>query len=243
MRIRYQDLPGATVELIQRMLRDRGLGEGSMYLMVRRTWLLWMGLTALAFGSFSVWALATGARAGPRQADALLPWAGLTGLVYGAVALVEYLRVLAASLKPFILLTPFNLIKCSGSQHPLEMYRLSEANGFERVEEYNGATWQGQVFLFKFDGGHQVRFVLRRRKDIDDALRTLDLARAAARGERLPAGPVRDAGDLRPGHLRGLQRRGTLQQFLDPASEGWLVFLGLFTIAFVLWALFRTILG
>ena len=42
--------------------------------------------------------------------------------------------------------------------------------------------------------------------------------------------------------LQGWLMRGTLQQFLDPASEGWLVFLGLFTIAFVLWAAFRAIL-
>jgi hypothetical protein len=239
MRIRFQDLPRDTMARIERIVQDGGLGEGAAFIPVRRTWLAWMGVIALAVGTGSAWALATGAAASPRWSEAVLPYVGLIGLAYGAVALVEYLRILAAPLKPFILLTPFNLIKCGGSQHPLEIYRLAEANSFQRVEEYSGAKWQGQYFVFKFDGGHTVRFMLRHRQEIEAALRALDLARAAARGERLPDGPVRDTGDLRPGHLQALQRPYGLEQLLDPTSEFWLVTLGLLIIAMFVWAVFR----
>jgi hypothetical protein len=239
MRVRFQDLSPDTAAQLKRVAQARGLGKGTVFIDLRRGWLLWVGLIALATGLVSAWALAYGTEAGPLPADALLPWAGLVGLVYGTVALADYVRVLLAELKPFVLLTPFNLVRCRGSQHPIELFRLPEANAFQCVEEYNGATWQGQSYVFTFDGGHQIRFTLRQKQAIEAANATLALARNAARGERLPDLPIREIGDLRPGHIQALNRRSALRQLLDPASETWLVMFLLFVIAGVVWAIFR----
>jgi len=243
MRVRLQDLPGDAAARLERIIQNRGLGEEAVFLPLRRVWLLWAGLAALAAGAVAAWGLVTGAAGTGLWSLRPPAWAGLTGLVYGTVALVDYLRILAAEWKPFILVTPLNLIRCLGSHHPLEMYRLSEASQFDQVEEYHGAAWQGQTFRFTFDGGHKVRFMLRRREDIAAVNRTLQWARRAARGERLPDGPVRAAGDLRPGHLQALRGSGRIEAFLDPSSESWAVVLALLVLGMLAWAVLNRMLG
>jgi hypothetical protein len=236
MLVRVQDLPGDVSARLERIIQDKGLGEGAVFLPLRRVWLLWVGLCALAAGAVAAWGLVSGAAGTGLWRLRLPAWAGLTGLVYGTVALVDYLRGLAAKWKPFILVTPLNLIRCLGSHHPLEMYRLPEASQFNQEEEYEGATWQGQTFHFMFEGGHKVRFMLHSRKDIAAVTHTLQSARKAARGERLPDGPLRDAGDLCPGHLQALQGNGRIGEFLDPSSKSWLVVLALLVMGMLLWA-------
>lgn len=230
MRVRFQDLPGETQARIQQVDRGGPPGPGAFFLRTRRVWLAWAGPLAAVAGALSLGVLSAGARGG----DALLARAGLAGLAYAAVALLEGVRSLGAPLKPFILVTPSDLVRSPGSGRPLEMYRLAEASSFQRVEEYSGVRWRGQAFVFKFDGGRQVRFVLRRQADIQAALHTLDLARAAGRGEKLPGGP---APDLRPGHLQDLPGPGLPGQLLDPGSPFWIWVLLLFALGLIAWAL------
>jgi hypothetical protein len=240
MKILLKDLPPDAVYQITGLVREQGLGTGVFVHPVRRNWLLYMGVISLGLGLLSAWILVRGELASAPRMEALLPWVGLIGLVYGPLALVEYLRVLGAQLKPFLLLTPVHLVRCHGSHRALEVHRLSEAAAFQRVEEYDGAKWKGQAYAFDFDGGAKVHFTLNKRQDVEAANRVLDLARAAAGGERLPGG-ILNLGDFRPNPALA-QREGNLQQFLDPASELWLVMLGLLCIGFVIWALLRSFL-
>jgi hypothetical protein len=239
MRVHCQDLPPETLARFKSIAQHGGLGEGALFLALRRGWMLWVGLPALGIGALSAWVLRTGGYSGDSRWDFLLPWAGLVGLAYGFVAVLEFLRCRTAELKPFLLVTPLNLIKCRGSQHPLEMYRLAEARALQRVEDYNGAKWRGQEFVFDFDGGHKVRFTLSSRSAIEAAERTLDLARRAAQGERLPDGPVRDAGELRPAHVQEWPGGSVRQQLLDPTSETWVFTLLVPVIGLMAWAMFR----
>ncbi len=239
MKIRQGDLPADRVDLLKRILRERGLGEGTLLLIQPHRWLIVMGLLSLGIGLASAWSLGNGVSGWPRPADAALPWVGLLGLAYGPLALMEYAQILRAELKPFLLLTPFNLIRCRGSHRPLEVYRLPEARAFERVEEYQGVKWAGQAFTFKFEGDQQVKFVLRQAKDIQVAERTLALARAAGRGEPLPDLPIRRAGELGPGYSHPEPKAGGLETFFDPSSETWLLVLGFLCLAFIPYAIFR----
>jgi len=239
MRIRLRDLPADRVDLLKRIVQERGLGEGTLFLAEPHRWLVVMGLLSLGIGLVSAWSLSSGVPDWPRHADAALPWVGLLGLAYGPLALLEYAQVLRSELKPFLLVTPFNLVLCRGSHRPLELYRLPEATAFERVVEYQGVKWTGQTYAFTFDGGNPVKFVLHHAKDIEAADRTLALARAAGRGEALPDLPVRRAGDLGPGYSHPQPKAGGLEKLFDPASETWLIVLGLLTLAFIPYAIFR----
>jgi hypothetical protein len=238
MRVPLQDLPADRAELLSRVVRERGLGEGSVYLAMPYRWLAPMGLLALGLGLASAWSL-RGVQAWPRPADSILPWVGLLGLAYGPLALLEFARILRAELGPFVLLTPFELVRCRGSHRPLELYRLPEVRAFERVEEYHGVKWTGQTCAFTFEGGRRVKVVLRRAKDIEAMDRALALARAAGRGEPLPDLPVRGAGSLAPGYTRPEPEPGGLEKALDPASETWLLVLCVLCLAFIPYALFR----
>lgn len=239
MRTHLRDLPADRVGLLKQISRERGLGEGTLFLATQNRWLAVMGLLSLGIGLASAWSLGTGIPEWPRPVDALLPWVGLLGLAYGPLALAEYIQLLRAELKPFLLLTPINLIRCRGSHRPLELYRLPEARAFERVEEYNGATWSGQSYVFDFEEGNRIRFVLRQKRDIEVADRTLALARAAGRGEPLPDLPIRRAGDLGLGYSHPMPKAGGLEKLLDPASETWLLVLGFLCLAFIPYAIFR----
>ena len=238
MKVWLRDLPPDTMFQLDRIVREKGLGASAFCHPIRRTWLAVMGAVSLGVGLLSAWILLSKEPLGLRPLEVPLPWVGLLGLVYGPVALVEYLRVLGAGLKPFLLLTPFNLVRCLGSHRPLELYRLAEASAFQRVEEDDGAKWKGQAYAFTFDGGHKVNFTLNRKQDVAAANVTLDLARSVASGERLPAGAP-PLGDLQPSHLQGLPKETTVQQLLNPTSELWLLALGLLCIGFVLWVLLR----
>jgi hypothetical protein len=239
MKVPLSALPADRVDLLKRITRERGLGEGTLFLAEPHRWLAIMGLLSLGIGLASAWALGRGVSDWPRPADAAVPWIGLLGLVYGPLALMEYAQVLRAELKPFLLLTPFNLIRCRGSHRPLELYRLPEARAFERVQEYQGVKWTGQTYTFTFEGGKPIKFVLRHAKDIEVADRTLALARAAGRGEPLPDLPIRRAGDLGPGYSHPEPKPGGLEKLFDPASETWLLVLGLLCLAFIPYAIFR----
>ena len=239
MRLRLGDLPADRVDLLKRVAREQGLGEGTLVLVQSHRWLMVMGLLCLGAGLASAWILVRGVSDWPRPADAALPWIGLLGLVYGPLALKEFAQILGAELKPFLLLTPFNLIRCRGSHRPLELYRLAEARAFDRVEEYHGVKWAGQAYAFTFEGGAPIKFVLRKAKDIEVAERTLALARAAGRGEPLPDLPVRRAGHLGPGYSLPEPKPSGLEKFFDPASETWLLVLGFLCLAFIPYALFR----
>ncbi|MDR3682921.1 MAG: hypothetical protein P4L11_04250 [Geothrix sp.] len=239
MKVRLGDLPADRVELLKRIARERGWGEGTLFLAEPHRWLAVVGLLCLGIGLASAWCLRSGALEWSRPADAALPWIGLLGLAYGPLALLEYGRILRAELKPFLLLTPFNLVRCRGSHRPLDLYRLPEARAFQRVEEYHGVKWTGQAYTFNFEEGKPIKFVLRQAKDIEVAERTLALARAAGRGEPLPDLPIRRAGDLGPGFSRPEPRPGGLEKVFDPASETWLVVLGFLCLAFIPYAIFR----
>jgi hypothetical protein len=239
MRLRLGELPPDRVALLKQLVRDRGLGEGTLYLTAPKRWLAVMGLLSLGIGLTSAWALGHGVSDWPRPADRAVPWVGLVGLAYGPLALVEYARVLGAELQPFLLLTPFNLIRCRGSHRPLEVHRLPEARAFQQIEEYHGTKWTGQAHEFAFEGDQKIRFVLHRAEDIEVANRTLALARAAGRGEPLPDLPSCRAGDLGPGYSHPQPKAGTLEKLLDPASETWLLVLGVLCLAFIPYALFR----
>lgn len=198
-----------------------------------------MGLLCSALGLISAWIIRSGMSDWPRPADACVPWVGLLGLAYGPLALVEYLRILRAELGPFVLLTPFNLVKSRGSHRPLEIYRLTEARAFRQTEEYRGTTWTGQSFSFDFDGGDKASFTLRRRDAIAAANRTLALAKLAGRGEPLPDPLARQLGDLGPGYSRPTPKPGWLENIFDPASETWLLVLGILILVFIPYAIFR----
>ncbi|HEX9009554.1 MAG TPA: hypothetical protein VF804_04245 [Holophagaceae bacterium] len=239
MRVHFRDLPAERASALKGLVLASGRDQGAWSRIEPRLWLAVMGLLGLGAGLVSAWSLRTGAPAWPRPADAALPWVGLLGLAYGPLALAEYLRTLQADLRPFLLLTPFNLVRSRGSHRPLEMYRLSEACGFQRIEEYRGSAWAGQGYAFEFDGGDKVHFTLHRRGDIEAADHVLALARAAGRGEPLPDLPGCRLGDLGPGYRRPTPEPGTLERLLDPASETWLMVLGILLIAFVPYAIFR----
>ena len=215
------------------------MGEGTLFLAETHRWLVVMGFLSLGIGLASAWSLSSGVPDWPRHADAALPWVGLLGLVYGPLALMEYAQVFRSVLKPFLLVTPFNLVRCQGSHRPLELYRLPEATAFERVKEYQGVKWTGQTYTFNFDGGNPVKFVLRQAKDMEAADRTLALARAAGRGEALPDLPIRRVGDLGPGYSHPQPKASAFEKLVDPSSETWLIVLGLLTLAFIPYAIFR----
>lgn len=239
MRIRLQELPADRAPALEALVRTGGPGGGLFLQTGSRRWLVLMGLLSLGLGLASAWSLRTGTTAWPRPADAALPWVGLLGLAYGPLALAEYFRFLGGGLRPFLLLTPFNLVKSRGGHRPLELYRLSEARTFQRVEEYHGATWAGQGYTFEFDGGDRVHFTLRRKEAIEAADRVLALARTAGQGGPLPDLPGCRLGDLGPGYRQPTPKPGTLENLLDPASETWLAVLGILLIAFVPYAIFR----
>lgn len=240
MRIKLEDLPADRASALRAAVRARGVEEGAIFLAGSRRWLLVMGLLCLALGLISAWVIRSGVPDWPpRPADAFLPWAGLLGLAYGPLALLEFLQVLRAELRPFVLLTPFNLVKSRGSHRPLEIYRLTEARAFQQAEEYHGTTWSGQSFTFDFDGGDKVTFTLRRRDTIAAANRILALAKLAGRGEPLPDHLARRLGDLGPGYIQPTPKPGWFENIIDPASETWLVVLGLLILAFIPYAIFR----
>ncbi|MGA2080454.1 MAG: hypothetical protein ABSH53_07575 [Holophaga sp.] len=239
MRVRARDLPPEATARLQRVLWSEAAGEGILLVRVKRVWLGWVGLVLTGAGVLSAWTLIRGTYAPGRAWDAALPWAGLVFLVYGAVALVEFLRVVCARTKPFLLLTPFNLVRCQGGWRPLEMFRLPEAGALERGEQVEGTTWQGRVFVFRFDGGAKVRFTLGHREQVAATERILELARMAGRGQRLPDCLGREVGELRPPYLRDLPRTPFLAAFLDPTSETWLALLAVLLIGMCGWGLFR----
>lgn len=239
MRIRLQDLPPDRAAALVDLVRPGAPGEGLLLLRHRRPWLLLGGLLSLGLGVLSVWILHQGTGDWPRPADAAVPWVGLLGLVYGPLALVECFRRYRAELPACLLLTPFNLVRSRGSHRPLEVYRLSEAKSFQRIEEYHGTTWTGQGYAFVFDSDDKTSFSLRRAEDIAAADRVLALARAAGLGDPLPDLPGCRLGDLGPGYRHPNPTPGRLEKLLDPGSETWLAVLGLLLIAFVPYAIFR----
>lgn len=239
MRVRLQELPADRASALKALVRAGDPG-GGLFLQARsRRWLALMGLLSLGLGLASAWSLRTGPPPWSRPADAALPWIGLLGLAYGPLALVEYLRVHSGDLRPFLLLTPFNLVRGWGGHRPLELFRLTEARTFQRAEEYHGTTWVGQGYTFEFDGGDRIHFTLRRKADIEAANRVLALARAAGQGEPLPDLPGCRLGDLGPGYRQPTPKPGPLEKLLDPASETWLAVLGVLLLAFIPYAIFR----
>jgi hypothetical protein len=239
MRVRLEDLPPDRLDQLRRIVQARGLGEGTHFRTDGRRWLAVMGVLCLGLGLASAWSLKTGVQDWPRPADAYVPWVGLLGLIYGPLALVEYVRVLRAEFPPFLLLTPFNLVKGRGSHRSLDIYRLSEARAFQRVQEYSGTKWTGQAYEFDFGAKERFRFVLQRKEDITTADRALALAQAAGRGEPLPDLPSCHAGDLGPGYARPEGKPGALEKVFDPASETWLLVLGFLCLGFIPYAIFR----
>lgn len=239
MRVRLEELPPDRADRLRRIIRARGLGEGTLYRPGGRRWLAILGLLAFGAGLASARILLSGFSDWPRPADAFVPWIGLLALIYGPLALVDYVQILRAECPPFLLLTPYNLVKSRGSHRPLEVYRLTEACAFQRAEEYSGTKWTGQSFAFRFDGGDKLNFTLHRKEDIEAADRILTLARAAGQGEPLPDLPSCRIGDLGPGYFQPAPKPGRIEKLLDPASETWLVVLGFLLLAFIPYAIFR----
>lgn len=233
MRLRLQDLPPDRV----RLLTDPPAGTWRQ--VHPRRWLGVLGVLTLGCGLAAAWCLGSGFAGWDRPWDAWLPWIGLLGLGYGLVALVEYARVLAGSVRPCLLLTPFDLVRCAGAHRPLDVHRLAHAKAFHRTEEYSGRAWTGLGYTFTFDSGEKVHFSLRRKEDIEAADRVLALAQLAGRGEPLPDLPGCRLGSLDPGAFLPVPMPGFLAKVLDPASEFWLLVLGVLILAFIPYAIFR----
>ncbi|WP_243319756.1 hypothetical protein [Geothrix sp. SG200] len=237
MRVRIQDLPADRAASLQSVLGAGGV-DGAFSQKRPRRWLLAMGLLSLAAGLGSAWGLVSGFSEWPRPADAWAARVALLGLAYGPLALVEVLRGRTGGWRPCLLLTPYDLVQCTGGHRPLDIHRLSLARAFQRVEEYHGSTWTGLGYRFDFDGGEQVRFSLRRPEDIAAADRVLALARSAGQGEITPELPRLGRRSLTEG-LPPAPAPGFAGKLLDPASEIWLRVLGVLLIAFIPYAIFR----
>lgn len=237
MRVRLQDLPADRVAALRSVLGAGGV-DGTFFQKHPRRWLLAMGLLALAAGFWSAWGLASGFSDWPRPADAWAARIAMLGLVYGPLALVDGVRGRSGGWIPCLLLTPFDVVQCTGGHRPLDIHRLSAARAFQRVQEYHGTSWTGLGYRFEFDDGEEVQFSLRRREDIAAADRVLALAQATGQGAAAPDLPLLGRRNLAEG-VPPAPAQGALGKLLDPASKLWLSVLGLLLIAFIPYAFFR----
>jgi hypothetical protein len=226
MYTRFADMPMHIRERLLLAQRQGGFGQGSFFLKRGRPWLLWMGLVASGVGGLCA-AVCFSMQESERHA---MGWAffipaalALIGLFYGVIALVEFFRTLKADLKPFILVTPTNIVQCKGSHQPLAIFRLAEATAFNQTNAYNREQWKGMDYIFSFGPKERIAFLLRRKEDMAVLDETLALARAKGKGETLPNLAGARESDLKTDSMPAAPGRAVMEQLAAPASEFWII--------------------
>jgi len=238
MQVCHQHLPAEAYERLAAAQRQGGFGRGSFFLSRLRRWPLWMGLIVLAVAGVCL-AMAVSMRHDPtlsRWWYCLIPAAlGLLGVTYGLVALAEFFRSRRGELKPFLLVTPGNLVECRGSHRPLAVHRLADATEFHKVEQFNRAQWTGMSYSFVFGGTKEsAQFVLKDRQQIAALDEVLSLAQAKGRGQPLPDWPGAREPDLQIPAPETPPRKNFLDQVLDPASPLWIAVAALLLAVLIL---------
>jgi hypothetical protein len=228
MQVCHRRLPAEVCERLAAAQRQGGFGRGSFFISRSRRWLVWMGLIALAVGGLCLAVIVSMLTFGDPTLNrwySLIPGAlALLGLTYGLVALAEFVRARRAELRPFLLITPGNLVECRGSHRSLAVHRLADATEFHKVEQYNRTQWTGLAYSFVFGQTREsAHFVLKDRQQIAALDEALSLAQAKGKGQPLPDWPGAREPELQIPASESAPRKNFPDQFFDPASPFWIV--------------------